>query len=140
LICVDASLAAKWALAEDDSDLALLLYSQRSTDGIVAPAFMPVEVTNAIWKRVVRAQFSLSDAQEALADFVDFRVDLIAANRVHQEALGLAARFSRPNVYDMHYVALAQIAGCDLWTADRRLLNALGGRLSFVKDLADFRP
>ena len=54
---------------------------------------------------------------------------------LYERALSLAEQFNRPTVYDTHYVALAEIAGCDFWTADQRLVNALGGKLAFVKTL-----
>jgi predicted nucleic acid-binding protein len=35
-------------------------------------------------------------------------------------------------------VALAQHLGCDLWTADQRILRAVGGRLPFVRYVGDY--
>ena len=142
MICVDASLAAKWVLTEADRDLALYLYTQSHDAGeaVIAPPFLPVEVTNAIWRRVARGFINRAEAEERLRLFLEFEVELAGPPGLYQAALGLADRFSRPAVYDVHYVALAQIAGCDLWTADQRLLNALGGQLAFVRPLADFQP
>jgi predicted nucleic acid-binding protein len=139
MICVDASLAAKWVLREGDSELALALYRNSNPDGLVAPPLMPSEVTNAIWKRVTRGGMPLSDAQSALTAFFTFDVEIAVPAELHRRALDLAAQFGQPAVYDMHYVALAQIAGCDLWTADERLVNTVAGRLPFVRSLADFR-
>lgn len=138
MICVDASLAAKWVLEEDDSDKAVYLYRENQEAGVIAPPFLPVEVTNAIWRRVVRGLFDRSEAQETLTAFLDFGVQLAAPSGIYELALSLADQFSRPAVYDMHYVALAQIAGCELWTADKNLLNAMGGRLPFVKALETY--
>jgi predicted nucleic acid-binding protein len=138
LICVDASVAVKWALAEDRSDTALSLYAENQADGIVGPPFLRVEVANAIWRRVPRGLLSPVEAQQAFATFLNFEVELAAPPDLFRIAFDLAARFNRPAVYDMHYVALAQIAGCELWTADQRLLNALDGRLPFVKPLGSF--
>jgi predicted nucleic acid-binding protein len=140
VICVDASVATKWALTEEDRDLALDLYntSREAGEPIIAPHFMPIEVTNAIWRRVVQGFIGLADAEERLRVFLEFQVELTAPRESYQAALALSDRFRRPAVYDMHYVALAQIAGCELWTADQRLLNALAGRLPFVKALAAY--
>ena len=136
-ICVDASVAAKWVLPEDGSELALDFYiRQRSSDTtIIAPPFMPVEVANALRRRVVRRLVTQSEAEDMLSAFLRFSVNLAAPLGLHEEALRLAEQFGRPTVCDMHYVALAQIAECELLTADRTLLNALAGRLSFVKPL-----
>jgi predicted nucleic acid-binding protein len=136
MICIDASLAVKWTLIEEGSELAEAIYATNRAQGIIAPAFMPTEVTNAIRRRVARGLMEHSVAEVALTRFLRFRVQLAQDNQIHVEALHLAHRFDRPAAYDMHYVALAQLAECDLWTADGRLLNALGGQLAFVKSLS----
>jgi predicted nucleic acid-binding protein len=138
VICVDASLAAKWVFIEEDSNLARAAFRAHEDSGIIAPAFMPAEVTNSIRRRVARGLMTNEEGERALDLFLSFEVTLSIDASVHVEALRLAHRFGRPAAYDMHHVALAQIAGCDLWTADERLLNALGGRLSFVRSLGAF--
>ena len=45
----------------------------------------------------------------------------------------LAHEFNRPRAYDTAYLALAQLLGCELWTADERLYNAVQGKLAWVK-------
>src|SRR2546426_13714 len=45
----------------------------------------------------------------------------------------MARTYQRPTTYDASYLALASLEKCELWTADRRLVNALSGRLSWVK-------
>jgi hypothetical protein len=55
VICVDASLAAKWVLPEDYSDQALALFTATAEAGepIVAPSLLPSEVTNIIRRRML---------------------------------------------------------------------------------------
>jgi predicted nucleic acid-binding protein len=52
-------------------------------------------------------------------------------------ALRLAAEENH-KVYDMMYVALAQYEGCDLITADQKLVNKLSARFPFVRWIGDF--
>jgi hypothetical protein len=40
-------------------------------------------------------------------------------------AWSLAKRYNRPRVYDAQYLAIASSPGCELWTADQRLANAV---------------
>ena len=47
----------------------------------------------------------------------------------------LAEQFNRPTAYDASYLALAESAGCELWTTDGRLLKAVAGTLPWVKTL-----
>jgi predicted nucleic acid-binding protein len=140
MICIDASVAAKWVFIEEDSDLARAAFRGHEDSGIIAPAFMPAEVTNSIRRRVARGLMTNEEGERALDLFLSFEVTLSIDAAVHVEALRLAHRYGRPAAYHMHYVALAQIAGCDLWTADERLLNAVGGRLGFVKPLSVYKP
>jgi predicted nucleic acid-binding protein len=51
----------------------------------------------------------------------------------------LAKKFDRPAAYDSHYLALAEMLGCELWTGDRRLYNAVKDELPWVKWLGDYR-
>ena len=141
-VCIDASVAVKWVIPEEDSELAQRLYehSLAESDTVIAPPHMPVEVLNAIRKRVSRRDLTPVEADEAATAFLDFAVSLAAPRDMHMKSMSLALQFDRPTVYDTHYVALAQIAECVMWTADKRLLNALGGRLPFVRDIAEFAP
>ena len=42
-----------------------------------------------------------------------------------------------PRLYDAFYVALADIEGCELWTADRRLTNLVQPRFPQVHWLGE---
>jgi predicted nucleic acid-binding protein len=139
-VCIDACVAVKWVMPEEDSHLAVALYTRLAddNDAIIAPPHMTVEVMNAIWRRANRGDLTFANAEEAIARFMDFPISLAAPTGLYESAVQLARRFNRPTVYDTHYVALAEIAECEMWTADKRLLNSLGGRLDYVRDLADF--
>ena len=141
LVCVDACVAAKWVLPEENSDLADALYVRCRDEGdtLLAPLHFPSEVVNAIRKRVARKEITPAEGDDLVATFLAFPVLLAAPEGLYDAALSLAHRFDRPTVYDTLYVALAETAGCQFWTADKRLINALNGRLPFVKSLESFR-
>ena len=141
MICVDASLAAKWVLEEEHSDRAeaLLVAHIRAGERIVAPPLLPIEVTNILRQRMRRQpQFSLADTLQLLHQFLSFPLELTAPEGLYELALTLADTLTLPAAYDAHYVALAQLLGCSLWTADERLVSALGGKLPFVKWIGDY--
>ncbi len=139
-VCIDACIAVKWLIPEHDSDRALDLYAHilANQDTVIAPPHMPVEVVNTIRKKARREEITPAEAEHALANFLGFSINLAVPAGLHDAALLLAQRFDRPTVYDTYYVALAEIAGCQMWTADQKLLNALGGRIPFVKSLSNF--
>src|SRR5438094_844573 len=122
MICVDASLAVKWILREERTELARALYraSLRSNEEIIAPPLLPIEVTNILRQRM-RAQdeLSLEDANALLDAFLALPITFHSPPGLHQRALALAVGFGLPAAYDAHYVALAEHFGCDLWTDDQ---------------------
>ena len=78
------------------------------------------------------------DASFALKLFLHFdnlAIEIHEPTDLYRAAREFARRFNRPTVYDCCYLALAAIIGCDYWTADQRLVNALGGRLPWVRTL-----
>lgn len=56
MICVDASVAAEWVLAEEYSQhaLALAVECRRTGQFMIAPAVLPFEVTNVIRRHMLR--------------------------------------------------------------------------------------
>ena len=142
MICVDSSVAAKWVLPEDHSKQALDLYQQVTQAGqeVVAPSLLPIEVCNILRQRVRRGLLTSEDARRALDRFLDFPVRLAAPSRPHSRALALADQYGLPAVYDAYYRSLAQEMGARLWTADRRLLRAIEGKVSFVSWIGGYHP
>jgi predicted nucleic acid-binding protein len=142
VICVDASLAAKWVLPEDYSDKALALFSATAQAGerIIAPPLLPIEVTNIIRRRMLAATapLSLTQATTALERFLAFPVRLEAPAGLYRRALTLSETYQLPAAYDAHYLALSQMRSCMLWTDDRRLLRLLGGRFPSIAWIGDY--
>src|SRR4051812_153806 len=90
VICVDASVAAKWVLNESYSEeaRALLRGALDVGEAIVAPAFLPVELTNILRQRMRRQPaVSLEAAQEMLAEFLAFPIALTSPPGLHELAL-----------------------------------------------------
>ena len=141
MMCVDASVVAKWFLREESTDQARALLRGALSTGetIVAPPLMPYEVTNIFHQRQ-RAGGSLSfeEALEFLDDFLRLPIELRNPPGLHRRALILADTHGLPAAYDAHYLALAEQLGCTLWTDDRPLLRILEGRLPFVRPISDY--
>lgn len=140
MICIDASVAAKWLFEEEHSDKADALYQSciQAGTALVAPPLLPIELTNIFRRRMVRDSLSLEQAIQLLERFFTFPVDIVNPDMLHQTALALASTHSLPAAYDAHYLALSQLLGCTFWTNDQNLVNKLGNRLAFVRWLGDF--
>ncbi len=140
MICVDASVAAKWLFEEVNSERADALAAEctRTQQVICAPLLLRYEIANIIRQRMIRERRSLVEARELFRRFLALRVKVTAPRSLHLSALALTDAFGLPAAYDAHYVALAQALRCDLWTDDQRLLRDLAGKLSFVRWIGDF--
>jgi predicted nucleic acid-binding protein len=135
MIVVDASVAAKWILAEDYSEQAAALFTMAGSrnEPISAPPLLRFEVTNIIRRRIPIDGLTLEQADQLLQQFLAYPIDLVAPLELHRRALALAAALALTAAYDAHYLALAAMLECDFWTADERLINSLHGALPFVK-------
>ncbi len=147
MICVDASVAARWVFEEEHYREARALYRDALTasERVVAPPLLPIEVTNIVRRRRRRVKppaqqpLSLAEARESLDHFLAFVIELSLPSQLHRRALELAEAPGLPAVYDAYYVALAQMLGCEFWTADRNLVGAVQDRLPFVRWIGDYR-
>jgi predicted nucleic acid-binding protein len=123
VIVVDASVLAP-ALADDgrDGDLAR---GRLMGEELAAPELVDLEVTSALRKAVSRRRLPQRRAVLALRD-----LQLLPINRVsHLPLLGRIWELrGNITVYDAAYVALAEILGAALLTADKRLEQAHGVR------------
>jgi predicted nucleic acid-binding protein len=139
-VVVDASLAIKWVLKEPYADKALALASEWAAAQTrpAAPCLLLVEATNVLHRRVVLGHISLSQARQLLAGLLNLGIEIRESPQMHFRAMELAQELRRPAVYDTHYLALADILGCDLWTADERFFNSVRERQPRVRWLGEF--
>src|SRR5713226_9034069 len=101
---VDASVGAKWFVAESDTDAAVRL--QDPTHELHIPGFFAIEVANIVWKKRRRGELNRAEA-----DFILSQLPLLPVLR-HPEAPLLTAAFdladrTQRTVYDCLYLALA---------------------------------
>jgi len=135
-LVLDASVVIKWLLPEEGRPQALA-YRTRYRNGdleLIAPHLLVAEIGNVLWKRVRRGELSPHEAQTAFDRFLRDAPQLVGSPLVAARALELANRHGR-TVYDCLYLSLALSEGCDLITADQRLVRALDRVFPCVKPL-----
>lgn len=130
----------KWLLDEDDRDRALKLRSEAKRSGslFVAPAHFPVETSSAIYKRFQQRRISLVDALGLIEEVGNLPVERMSPPALPLRAFEIAGQFRLKWIYDAFYVALAEIVGCDLWTADEALYDAVRAAHTNVRLLTDY--
>ena len=120
-LVVDASVALKWLVPEEDSDAAGRLFVDDYE--IHAPRLMVSEVANALWRKAVLQDFiGLQEAEARLRSLSRMAIIWNADEMLGAEAMRIAAAISHP-VYDCVYLALARRIDATLVTADERFMN-----------------
>lgn len=139
-VVVDASVALKWLIEEENSDKATALTRLWDDEGTqpVAPALMPFEVANALHRRVVRGDLMIEVAAGLMQNLTSVGVVLHEMPYLHRRALELAIQLGQGAVYDAHYLALAESLDCELWTADQRLYRAASPSVDGVRWIGEF--
>ena len=140
-LTVDASVAVKWLIAEDDSDAARSLVARG--EELHAPRLMVSEIANALWRKARLGEIERSEAAAMTAAVPEMPVRWSADETLCADAVRLALALDR-TVYDCVYLALAHWLGAPIVTADLRFANALamtehGNAVMTLADYANAR-
>ena len=139
-VVVDASIAFKWLVEEENSDKATALTRLWNNQGaqLAAPRLMPFEVCNALHRRVVRGELAVDVAAGLMQDLMTLGIALHESPDLHRRALILASRLDQGAIYDAHYLALADSLRCEFWTADRRFYRTARSSVDSLRWVGDF--
>ena len=118
---VDASVVIQWLAEEQGSANAASLMRQP----VCAPELLLAECANALWKKVVRGEFSEEEALGAVRAIGGAGITFESTQSLAVDILALSLRLKHP-AYDCVYLALARKLDGLLVTADRRLLERCG--------------
>jgi len=134
---LDSSVAIKWVLPEVDFDKAILLLQeyQSGLHDLLAPDVFPVESGHAI-TRAERQKRIAVGAGWPLWNLIMADVPLLISYLTLMNRAFEISSSMRVGIYDCLYVALAEREGCELVTADDRLVNNLQPMFPFVVLLA----
>lgn len=147
-VVVDTSLALKWVVQEDDSDIANALLATWIAQGVIvlAPSLMAYEIANAVHQRVRRGDFTPDDAEQAFTQLystgINFRWARSAsvAAALSARALEIARDYNLGVAYDTQFLALAEHEDCEYWTADRRFFETVRRDHPRVQWLGAYQP
>jgi predicted nucleic acid-binding protein len=140
-VCVDAGLAVKMVIEEPDTPKALALFGAWIDQEVemIAPAFFEVETDSIVRKKaLVRREMTLAEAYGAFVELQALPIKHSVLPEQRQRAWEIADDCRLGNVYDATYLALADLSGCEFWTADERLYNSVKDKLPFVRLLSEF--
>lgn len=132
-ICLDASIVIRLLVNTRDQALKQQFQQWEGSHKLAAPTLLFYEVANALYQYQRHGVHSPTVTQSALLSAQTLPIQLYGDQSLHQQALRLAEQHSLSATYDAHYLALAQRLGAELWTADKKLANAVKAKLKWVK-------
>ena len=121
-LVIDASVAIKWLIPEENSELALSILERGYS--LAAPDLLLSEIGNVLWKKSRGGKISPEAALILLSEFQRLSIRLTPSAQIAPIALGIAQRCDR-SYYDSLYLALAETLEASLVTADQKFVNAL---------------
>jgi predicted nucleic acid-binding protein len=127
LIVVDAGIVLGLALPLSYSErvIARMRALKEAREEIYAPALMEYEVCAALRRAVTQRVLDRATASACLECMHVLGIRSVSpASSLHEAALVWADRLQHSKAYDAQYLALAEQMGCNLLTADQRLVNA----------------
>jgi predicted nucleic acid-binding protein len=135
LLVVDASVAVKWFVSENDADKAKSLVG--SDQDLICPDLLLIEFATAMSRRTRLAEVPLADAIAFRNRLPIYFSEIVRSQLLIDDAFHLSIALKHP-LPDCIYLALAIARGAHLVTADQVFLSALQGTAyaSSVKDLA----
>ena len=140
-VVIDASVALKWRLRDEeatqqaDAPLDDFLVGKLE---LLTPTLFDYEIANALRVAVTRQRLSEQDAVAAFADFAQYAILRCDFLGISIPTFLLSGQHQR-SAYDSAYIALAQMQGIWFFTGDKRLFNAVGQALAWVKWLGDYQ-
>lgn len=121
--CVDASATVPWIIAHPLRQAVSPFWLKAIGDGsrIAAPVLIYSEVTTALRRLASARVISHEDAVLALGRMLVLPLASRHGAALYQRALELAQALELSKAYDTQYLAVAQLEGCELVTADATL-------------------
>jgi predicted nucleic acid-binding protein len=133
---LDSCVAIKWLITEPDSAAALRVRNDFAAGrlDLIAPDVFPVEVAHSLTRAERRGRITPAEGLSHFRTFAAALPFLHPSLTLLPRAYDLSSYY-RIGVYDCLYVALAERQGCDLVTADDKLVKALGPHFPFIVPL-----
>lgn len=137
VIIIDASVAAKWLLDDEES-----VYANKIKDefidnkvSIQVPIVIYSEVNNLLKSAILSQRINVIKALKVYQSFLDLDFTTFYSKELFISTLNIALNLGISS-YDASYVALAEYLKIPLFTADEKLVKKVGNPL--VKSLEDY--
>ena len=138
-VVLDASVILKWYLPDEsygEKALSLLHGHIAKELDVLSPSLLEYEVINGLMIAQKRGRVKEEKILSAIEGFVELGIRLVNLSRFYARIFKYCSVYKR-SVYDASYLALAEVEGISLITADEGLYNSIRKDLKWVKWLGD---
>jgi len=134
---LDSNVALKWVLPETDDAKAIRIRDdyRQGLHQLMSPDVYPIEIAHSLARAERRGDIKYGEGSKKMADLFICMPYLHPYLPLLPKAFAVASQ-ARIGVYDCLYVVLAEREGCELLTADDRLVRALRPTFPFITPLA----
>jgi predicted nucleic acid-binding protein len=134
---LDSSVAFKWEVVEVDSDKAVRPRDETKAGlhELLSPDILPVEVAHSMTRAERQRRVSVAEGWKFWLGIMADCPPLFPASPLLPRAYQISSA-ERIGVYDCLYVALAEQEGCELVTADDRLVKNSSPKFPFIIPLS----
>jgi predicted nucleic acid-binding protein len=139
---LDASVGIKLFIDEAGAEQANHIFQRLAASppaNLYVPDLFFAECANVLWKYVRQYRYAAEAARQNLIDLQALALQAVPTSSLVDRALSLALEYD-VTVYDACYLALAQLAGVPLVTADSALVNKMRGAEVEVRALSENAP
>jgi predicted nucleic acid-binding protein len=130
---LDSSVSFKWAVVEQDTPKARRVRHDflNALLELLAPDVFPVEIAHALTRAERQGRITPVQGAQLFTDILKVLPLLRSSLPLLPRAYEISSTF-RVGVYDCLYVALAEQEGCELLTADDKLVKNLQSTFPFI--------
>lgn len=140
LVVVDSGILLSTVLIEKYTQNARSLVNEwdKNSVQLSAPILFQYEIVAVTRKSVYQNRLTLEEASRVRDRLLSYPIQFHLDDSLLKRAFELATQLNRPTAYDSQYLAVAERLGCEFWTADERLYNAVTAQLNWVKWVGNF--
>ncbi len=138
---IDASVAVSWVVQGEPfraEARRLLADAQAKGIDLIGPPLLLYEVESMLQRRLFTGQAPVAAIDFAIAAFYFTGVQIGTHDDMVRRAREIARLCNQVRIYDSLYAALADLRGCEFWTADTRFYNSVSSSLPFVKHIQSY--
>ncbi len=133
-VSIDASFSLKLVLDEPDRERVQRQWAtwRDAGYGFFVPWLWFFESHATLRSRITTGELDEAEAMRAWRALLGHGVSAVSPEGMFDRAWVLARELSQRRTYDMAYFAVAELLGCELWTADKKVVNAAQGRFPWL--------